>query len=477
MMRSAVIGLAAVGCLLIAGGSKAALIVDNFNVTNSASALDTTAGGAGTGVSAPGSASTEGIVMGGDTAWSRTLYGELTVGDRITTENCAGCQRGHITATSNSEGLYHFRWSGPAKDVSGNTHLQFDWSSDAPGNGTQVWLDVTDSVGTVSSAAVVLTPGPLLVNIPLPVFAGARAGYAGIVDIRLRFDGTVAVDGDIDNVALVRRSVDIEKLVSVDNQMTYLDADVPTGPSTTVAANVFFRLVVTNDGDETLNNITLSDTDFDTSGCAIPATLASAATFACVLGPYPAANGQHSDTATVNARGQTTGTAVSDADAAHYVASVITTAVDIEKLVSVDNQATFADADTPSGPSTSVGANVFFRLVIANLGNEALANIALRDTDFDTSGCNIPATLAPAASFTCVLGPFATVGGQHSNTASVNARGQISGTAVSDADPAHYVATFTTTQEIPTLSQWGTLLLAGLVGLFAMATVRSQRRH
>jgi hypothetical protein len=248
MMRTAVTVLTAGFCLFVAGEAGAALIVDDFNVTTPATAIDTTVGGTGTGVLVPGSPSTEGIVMGGDTAWSRSLYSELAVGDRVTTDNCPGCQTGHITANANSEGFYYFRWAGPARNLSGNTHAQFNWSSDPPGNGTRAWIEFTDNAGTVSSAPVVLTPGPLLVNIPLPSFAGPGAGYAGIVEVRLWFDGTVAVDGNIDNLTLVRRSVDIEKLVSVDNQVTYVDADTPTGPGTTAGTNVFFRLVVTNDG-------------------------------------------------------------------------------------------------------------------------------------------------------------------------------------------------------------------------------------
>ncbi len=321
MLRSAFVGVVLGSWLLIGGEVSAAVIVDDFNVTNSASAVDTTPGGAGTGVSLAGSASTEGTVMGGDTAWARALYAELTAGDRVSTDDCSACQLGHVTADANSVGRYFFRWSGPAKNLSANTHLQFTWASDPPGNGTQVWVEVTDNVETVASAPIVLTPGPLMVNIPLPAFSGAGAGYTGVVQITLRFNGTLAVDGDIDDVTLIQRSVDIEKFVSVDNQATYLDADTPTGPSTTVGANVFFRLVVTNTGDEPLINIALSDTDFSTAGCVIPATLAPAAFFTCVLGPLPAVAGQHSNTATVDAQGQTTGTPVSDADPAHYIAA------------------------------------------------------------------------------------------------------------------------------------------------------------
>jgi apolipoprotein N-acyltransferase len=76
-----------------------------------------------------------------------------------------------------------------------------------------------------------------------------------------------------------------------------------------------------------------------------------------------------------------------------------------------------------------------------------------------------------------VLGPFPAVAGQHSNTATVNARGQTSGTAVTDADAAHYVASTITVAEIPTLSQWGAVLLSALLGLLAVAALRAQGRR
>ena len=320
MMRSALVGLLSGACLLMAPEATGVVIVDDFNVASPASAVDTTVGGAGTGVAITGSASTEGTVMDGDTAWRRALYAELTVGDRVAAQDCAVCQQAHVTANANSSGQYYLRWSGPPKDLSGHTRLQFDWTSDAPGNGTQAWVEVADGTETVLSAPIVLTPGPLLANIALPAFNGTGAGYGGIVAITLRFAGTLAVDGDIDNVTLTGPRIDLEKLVSVDNQATFVDADAPTGPSTIPGASVFFRLVVTNDGDEPLTNVTLSDTDFDTTACGIPGTLAPGASFTCVLGPHAAVSGQHSNTAIVNAQGQTSGAAVSDADPAHYVA-------------------------------------------------------------------------------------------------------------------------------------------------------------
>ena len=59
-------------------------------------------------------------------------------------------------------------------------------------------------------------------------------------------------------------SIDIEKYVSVDDGNTWQDADTPPGPEVLAGSEtVWFRFIVTNDGDVSLTNVTLSDTDFE----------------------------------------------------------------------------------------------------------------------------------------------------------------------------------------------------------------------
>jgi hypothetical protein len=111
-------------------------------------------------------------------------------------------------------------------------------------------------------------------------------------------------------------SIDVEKYVSVDHQMTWVDADEPPGPEVSTGHDVYFKFVVTNNGSLELTNLTLTDTDFDLAGCSLPMTLAPGATFECVAGPLQAILGQHSNTAT--ATGESIGTTASDSDLAHY---------------------------------------------------------------------------------------------------------------------------------------------------------------
>jgi hypothetical protein len=93
--------------------------------------------------------------------------------------------------------------------------------------------------------------------------------------------------------------IDVEKYISVDGGSTWQDADSAPGPSLVAGGNPQFKFVVTNTGSVDLSGITLSDSDFDLSGCAIPATLAKGASFQCVISATWA-EGQHTDTATAS---------------------------------------------------------------------------------------------------------------------------------------------------------------------------------
>ncbi|UWZ79639.1 hypothetical protein L9S41_18450 [Geoalkalibacter halelectricus] len=79
---------------------------------------------------------------------------------------------------------------------------------------------------------------------------------------------------------------------------------------------------------------------------------------------------------------------------------------------------------------------VYFRFLVTNDGPVPLTEITLEDTVFDVSDCVIPQTLAPGASFECVIGPFPAEAGQHKNTGT--ATGWYAGIQVMDSDDAHY---------------------------------------
>jgi len=79
---------------------------------------------------------------------------------------------------------------------------------------------------------------------------------------------------------------------------------------------------------------------------------------------------------------------------------------------------------------------VYFRFVVTNNGPVPLTDLELTDSDYDTSSCVIPESLAPGQSFECIIGPIDAVFGQHTNTGT--AKGQYSGIYVMDTDDANY---------------------------------------
>ncbi|MEW5804422.1 MAG: hypothetical protein AB1847_20185 [bacterium] len=194
---------------------------------------------------------------------------------------------------------------------------------------------------------------------------------------------------------LCQPSVNIKKYVSVDGGTTYVDADTPSGPYALVGSDLYFKLVVTNTGLWKLGNITLQDTDFSLSSCSIPESLASKASFTCVIGPIKALAGQQTDTSTVTAQTRfsvLTGKVFSDTDDANYFGA--DPGIKIEK--------------TPATQTILSGGTATFTIKVTNIGNVTLTNVTLTDTP-PFSGCTPPIpspfTLAPGTSqtFQCTV--------------------------------------------------------------------------
>jgi uncharacterized repeat protein (TIGR01451 family) len=239
---------------------------------------------------------------------------------------------------------------------------------------------------------------------------------------------TVTVPGP----SCAQPSVDIEKFVSADNGTTWSDVDEAPGVEMQNGAQVFFRLVVTNDGNVPLTGLVLSDTVVATTSCVVPPTLEVDASFECMLGAT-ATEVQHTNTAIINA--QYENYVVGDADLGHYFTGSYP-AINVEKYVSIGGNASWVDADSAPGSDAQEGDTVYFRFVVTNNGNVPLTNVVLSDNSLNTSSCAIPATLEPDASAECVVGPLTATANQHTNIATVTANGN--GTPVTDSDAANY---------------------------------------
>ena len=148
-------------------------------------------------------------------------------------------------------------------------------------------------------------------------------------------DGKGGGDGVLDNLAtgdtdqteedtepasvplVYQPTIDLEKLVSVNGGTTYFDADSPTGPlAAENVPTIYFKFVVTNTGNVTLNDVEVSDNIFDLDLGAgtswIVGDLAPGETKELII-TAPFVIGQHTNTGTA-----TSDEGATDTDDANY---------------------------------------------------------------------------------------------------------------------------------------------------------------
>jgi len=139
-------------------------------------------------------------------------------------------------------------------------------------------------------------------------------------------EGNTASASDDETVAVTMAAgvpeIDIEKYVSVDGGVNWLDADTPPYPEVMTTYGVMFKYVVTNTGNVTLTGLTLTDNVYDGSSTppfnpTIPGSLAPGESFEYIYGPVAAQYDQHTNTGT--ATGNWTDTTVTDSDSANYM--------------------------------------------------------------------------------------------------------------------------------------------------------------
>lgn len=230
--------------------------------------------------------------------------------------------------------------------------------------------------------------------------------------------------------------IDIEKFVSVDGGVTFIDADQPPGPVLDLSTqpNVQFKYIVSNIGGEDLENIVVTDDVY--GNITLPqTTLAIGQSMEVVTIEPGVLGGPNINIATVIGEGVDSGVVVTDSDAASYVGSQQAISIDLEKEVSPDGGITWFDADEAPGPVVVFPQTPRFRYTVTNTGNESLINVTITDSilglivvigQLDPGDTDVhfrTGTCSP---------------GQQSNVASVIATGQNSGIEVTDTDPAFW---------------------------------------
>jgi len=174
-------------------------------------------------------------------------------------------------------------------------------------------------------------------------------------------------DTDDANVPVEQRaSLDIEKYVSIDGGLTWDDADSAQGPVATSSADIQFKFVVTNTGNVTLTDATVTDSVFDLNG-ADPGTAMALGTLD--VGEtdtfyYDASwtAGQHVNDAT--ATGTYSGGTATDHDLAYYYGLIDCVGTRTPGFWLSPNGLTFWDGtvgnETKSGPEFPTGELLAF---------------------------------------------------------------------------------------------------------------------
>ena len=236
--------------------------------------------------------------------------------------------------------------------------------------------------------------------------------------------------------------IDVEKEVSADGGTTFVDADTPPGPDIIQTTDPVFRYTVSNTGNETLTNITLTDSVL--GPIAIPqTTLNPGESFQVIVTGTWAAD-QQTNTAIVEGE-DPAGDPVTDTDEANYVG--VTAAIDVEKFVS-DDGVIFEDADIAPGPFIEENIDPVFKFIVTNTGTVTIDNITLVDSVLGP--ITIPTTtLDPGESFEVIVtGTWAA--GQQTNTATVEGTDP-DDNIVTDDDQVFYFGTTDPAVEIQKL--------------------------
>jgi hypothetical protein len=207
-----------------------------------------------------------------------------------------------------------------------------------------------------------------------------------------------------------------------------VQADTGRGPELALSQTVTWSYVVTNLGNEALENVQLTDDREGAIACP-KSTLAVGESMTCVKAGV-AALGDYRNVGTVTGKGVESGKPVDDDDpsAYHVEPEPPAASVDLEKATNGH------DADTAPGPQLTEGDAVIWTYVVTNDGEVPLTGVTVTDDREGAVACP-KSSLAVGESMTC-SGSGVAGTGQYANVGTVQAQG--AGQAVSDSDPSHY---------------------------------------
>lgn len=215
-------------------------------------------------------------------------------------------------------------------------------------------------------------------------------------------------------------AIQIEKLVNS------VDADLPPGPTFRVGAQLEWRYVVTNIGQEPLTNIEVTDIDPDLVITCPGDTLEPGESMTCTAEgeAQPCQRRNVGYVIGITPAGET----VSDWDACHYVGAR-------DAAIELEKHTNRMDADEPTGPDLEVGAPVFWTYRVTNSGDVPLTEVQVVDSELGPIDCP-QSSLEPGETMVCTAEGIATAG-QYENLGRVSARTPCDA-LIQDDDPSHY---------------------------------------
>jgi uncharacterized repeat protein (TIGR01451 family) len=158
-------------------------------------------------------------------------------------------------------------------DAAGDV-LNYSFTVTNPGTTTLTQLTVDDNLTGMHESLAALAPGATVVYNASYTLTQAeldsQAGGTGVlVNIATASSHEIPSLVDTEGISLVYQpSIDLTKYVSVDNGVTWDDANAPTGPSLASGSGISpqFKYTVSNNGNITLADVVLTDAVYDLNG-------------------------------------------------------------------------------------------------------------------------------------------------------------------------------------------------------------------
>jgi uncharacterized repeat protein (TIGR01451 family) len=203
-------------------------------------------------------------------------------------------------------------------------------------------------------------------------------------------------------------------------------ADEPPGPWIDADTTILFTYEVTNTGDVELTDLVVSDDRDRTAACPKTSLLAGES-MVCTASALAVA-GTHDILGSAYGR-PACGDPVEARDPAYYRGRALTAGIDVMKMTNG------VHAETPPGPSVSLGSAIQWSYLVTNTGTVPLTDVFVTDSREVAVTCPKTA-LEPGESMTCTASGIAQAC-QYSNTATVEGH-PAAGETVTARDDSFY---------------------------------------